>query len=377
MSIEVPSGFRRLQRGLTGERTLIGHPYMDQPELLEAYLGYYWPVSRAQGRHVLAHPALNQYLPAPGWTAIDAGSGPGPLACAWAEGGCSSVCLIDRSRSALDLAERIIPERMESPSGTPVPEMIRVPGDFSRLEPEKIPFWGAAHLVSFGHCINEVYSEIKDSGIRIKKKVELFKRWASALIPGGFFVVIEPALLETSRELLAVRDQLVAAGWRIIAPCPGRQSLPCPALAAGPAQTCHEEFSWVPPVETERMAGELGLDKNVLKMCWFALQPPQGTSSESDFGENSRCALPVENPEGEYMRVVSEPMLNKGGRFRRLVCSHRGRLPLSVSASSPLASSSGFLDLRRGELILLESPEQRESGWGVDENTTIIRFAVD
>jgi len=361
MSMRDFSGFRRLQRGLTGERRLIGHLYMDQSELLEAYLGYYWPVSRAQGRHVLAHPALAEYVPAPGWTAIDVGSGPGSLACAWAEAGCASVCLVDRSRSALDLAQQIIPEHMEISSGTSL-QIKTVVSDFVRPDPEKIPFWGSAHLVSFGNCLNEVYSDITDTSLRIKKKKELCMRWAAALAPGGFLVVIEPALHETSRELLAVRDQLVGDGWKILAPCPGRTTLSCPAFACGPAQTCYEEFPWLPPVHTERMASELGLDKNILKMCWFALQPPCTDPSADSF-------------EPGWMRVVSDSMLNKAGRLRRLLCGVHGRLPLSVPSDSSYATTSGFNDLRRGEYILLESPELRDSGWGIGAGTALVRLA--
>ncbi len=66
-------------------------------------------------------------------------------------------------------------------------------------------------------------------------------------------MLIEPALRETSRELLAVRDQLLAAGLQVVAPCFFQG--PCPALRLGtrlvprrradPGQRARVDFSYL------------------------------------------------------------------------------------------------------------------------------------
>lgn len=382
-------GFARLQKGLTGERELVGVSYMDDPELLRVYLDYYWPVSRAQASHVL------KAAPSAFLRIIDVGSGPGPVAAALIDSGATEAVLVDQSRRALDLALSELPKRCPPASIKTVQADIAVP------DPETIPLWGSADCVSFGHSLNELFAG--EAG-RIEKRADLLGRYAEALVPGGFLLVIEPALLSTSRDLLAVRNLLVDRGWTVSAPCPGRSRLPCPALEAGDSHTCHEEIDWTPPPSVASLARTLNVDKESLKMTWFIFVPPAEASvsgssgaagdngSEGRVSNNGRedvsCAADAEGSEvrersedvscaegemagREYLRVVSDPMLNKGGRVRRLVCGREGRFPLSVAKDSPDVARSGFDRLKRGDYICVENPELRENGWGIGSATRI------
>ena len=239
---------------------------------------------------------------------IDVGSGPGPVAAAFIDNGAEEATLVDQSRRALDLALRELPQRCSPAS------LATVVADIASPDPSSIPLWGQADCVSFGHSINELWADFPD---RAPRRAGLLERYAESLADGGFVLVIEPALLATSRDLLAVRDLLIERGWRVIAPCCGRSDLPCPALAAGDQQTCHDEIEWTPPPAVASLARSHGLDKESLKMTWFLFAPPK-----------TAAAFPHDMPasRGTY-RVVSDPMLNKGGRVRRLVCGADGRFP--------------------------------------------------
>lgn len=356
------SDFRNLQRGLTGDRTLVGKSYMDDPGMLAAYLGYYWPASRAQCLAVLDRLDFLRSLngdarsESPARTLIDVGSGPGPVASAFASRGTVRLSLLDQSPAALALArEKLAPGKVSTHSL-----------DVRNPDPDRIEYWGQADCVSFGHSLNELWAG--ESG-RIELRADLLTRYAEALIPGGYILVIEPALLETSRDLLAVRNLLVSRGWRVTGPCPGRESLPCPALAAGPAHTCHETARWSMPEETARLARSLGLDREWLKMTWFALKPPLVPVEGPASGEGNS------GPQNGLFRVVSDPMLNKGGRVRKLLCGASGRFPLSAAAIS--GRDSGFQDydrLERGDFIAVTGQEIRENGWGMTKDTAIVRL---
>src|ERR1700687_4202933 len=50
---QIAAGVRRLSLGLTRDRSFAGAKYMDDPELLGAYLLFYWLISYAQARAVL------------------------------------------------------------------------------------------------------------------------------------------------------------------------------------------------------------------------------------------------------------------------------------------------------------------------------------
>ena len=384
----VPTGaFRELQRGLTGERSLIGEAYMENPEMLRSYLDYYWPVSFEQARHAL------RFAPHRIGTVIDIGCGPGPVAAAFLDSGTKNAVLVDQSRKALDLALRELPLR----GGTGTEKISALVADISSPDESAIPHWGEADCVSLGHSLNELFSDCDD---RIEKRAALLEKYSHALADGGFILVIEPALLSTSRDLLAVRNLLVERGWRVVAPCPGRENSACPALGAGESHTCHEEIVWNMPAETASLAKKLKLDKEVLKMTWFLLEPPHGAegvnaaySATGVNGENNvnaaYSATGANTFEGSSFladaarlfasgvyRVVSDPMLNKAGRVRRLLCGAGGRFPLSVQAGSADERRTGFDCLSRGDYIRVQHPEIRENGWGIAAGTAIIKEKI-
>lgn len=337
----------RLQRGLTGNRSLIGSRYMDDPDILAAYLFFYWPVSYAQVAGVLAQSGLRPSR------VLDMGSGPGPASAALLDAGAQSAVLVDSSTSALDLARRVLS------LGGPAPEKLRyVAADLEGRTPyEGAAEYGPFDCVVFGHSLNELWVGAHDRADRV---LALAGAAEARLSPEGFLLVVEPALLATSRDALALRDGLAAAGWSVFAPCPGRSRLPCPALAAGPAHTCHDELRWETPETVRILARRTGLDKDSLKAAWFLARPPSAPASLP------RSAYPE-----DAFRVVSDPLLNKAGRVRYLLCGSTGRFPFSAAAADPGSGKTGFSYLRRGDVIRVEHPEIRESGWGLGPSTRI------
>src|SRR5215813_12455975 len=265
---EVAQGIRTLSLGLTRDRALVGARYLDDPRLLGAYLLFYWPVSYAQARAVLGE------LPRRPRSVLDLGSGPGPVAFAAMDAGASEVTAADRSAAALGLARALAAEAEE-------PLATRAWTDGAAL-PE-----GRFDVITLGHVLNELG---RGAGA-IPDRAALLQRAAAQLRPGGSIVVLEPALRETSRELLAVRDQLVSRGFAIRAPCLWRGG--CPALHKA-SDWCHAERTWAPPPMLDALAREAGLHKESLKMSYLVVAPP---------GEPW-----AEPPAGRLFRIVSEPL---------------------------------------------------------------------
>ncbi len=334
----------RLQRGLTGTRELVGAPYMRDPALLEAYLLYYWPVSYTQAAR-----ALELSKAGPRRRVLDLGSGPGPVAAAFSDSGAREITLVDASPEALSLARRILENPPEglAPSGPPRVETLAA--DLEGLAPGRLPP-GPYDAIAFGHSLNELWKGRPD---RVARRAAFIEALRSLIAPDGLVLVVEPALLATSRDAIALRDALAAAGWSVVAPCPA--PIPCPALAAGPSHTCHDAAPWTVPPTVAALAREAGLGRDELKAAWFALSPDR---------------VPPAAPEG-FRRVVSEPMLNKAGRIRYLLCDTRGRVALSAKSGDPAAKASGFFALERYDLVRVTGAEARESGEGVTAGTII------
>jgi SAM-dependent methyltransferase len=369
----VGAALLRLQRGLTGERPLAGAPYMDDPNLLGAYLLYYWPVSYLEVALALAELGLSPRH------VLDLGSGPGPAAAAILDAGATRLVLADASGRALDLARCIFRERAPSLKTIELDLESAADEDFGAVRSGEGE--AAFDLVVFGHCLNELWRGRSDRG---ELRVRLLARAADLLGPSGVLLVVEPALLATSRESLALRDALSASGYAILGPCPAATDgpYPCPILAAGSDRTCHAEAAWLPPSPIAALARVAGLDRRSVKFTWFAARRPTHGRSARDptdlFVDDTvpkmrataaagrkvqgEAALRAIGPGASRGRVVSDPMLNKAGRVRYMLCSGGRLVTLSAAKDSPEARRSGFLSLRRGDRIDVTGAEARPGG---------------
>jgi ribosomal protein RSM22 (predicted rRNA methylase) len=334
---EVAAGVKRLSHGLTRERELAGARYMDDPALLGAYLLFYWPVSYAQAREALGE------LPHRPGSVLDLGSGPGPLAFACLDAGARDVTAAERSKSALELAKQLA---VEAATGLSTREW-----SAEQSVPE-----GSFELVTMGHLLNELYGDPSNPKT-LEKRAALVEQALARLKPNGTVLILEPALRDTSRALLQVRDLLVARGYAVRAPCMWRGN--CPALVRE-SDWCHAERTWKPPALVEELARAAALHKEALKMSYLALAPK---------GE----AWPA-LPEGRLFRIVSEPLEGKG-RVRYMACGPEGRVGLALQERHSNANTEVFFKLRRGDVVRIDGTEAKGDGLGLADTSSITRIA--
>jgi ribosomal protein RSM22 (predicted rRNA methylase) len=333
---EVAAAVARLSRGLTRDRELAGARYMDEDRLLGAYLLFYWPVSYLQARGTISE------LPGRPRAALDLGSGPGAMAFAALDAGAAEVVAADRSGRALATARRLaaaagepLATREWSPSRrAPLAEL--APG--RRLD-----------LVTLGHVLNELFPG-PDADLR---RADLLEEALSLLAPGGSLLVVEPALRDTSRALLRVRDLLVARGHAVRAPCLFRGA--CPALLRE-TDWCHAERAIEPPPLVAQIGRAAGLRKEAVKMSYLVVAPA---------GEP--WAAP---PAGRTFRIVSEPLASKG-RLRYMACGPEGRMGLSLQEKHVTEANRRFERLLRGDVVRVTGGEPRGDGIALGEGSTV------
>jgi len=333
---ELGAAVRQLSLGLTRDRALAGERYLDDPRLLGAYLLFYWPVSYAQARQVFGE------LPSRPRAVLDLGSGPGPLAFAALDAGAAEVTAADRSPAALELARALAAEAEEAiatRSWDPSKPRAELPS-------------GEFDVVCAGHLLNELFGD-GESPAALDRRAELLETALARLKKRGSLVVIEPALRETSRALLGVRDRLVARGYAIRAPCLFKES--CPALVKA-SDWCHAERSWQTPPLVDALARDAGLHKEALKMSYLVVAPK---------GE----AWPPP-PEGRLFRIVSEPLEGKG-RQRYIGCGPEGRIGLALQEKHRTAGNERFFTLRRGDVIRLTQTEPKGDGLALDDRSEV------
>jgi len=324
---EVAGAVERLSRGLTRERELAGARYLDDERLLGAYLLFYWPVSYLQARGTLSE------LTARPRSVLDLGSGPGPMALAALDAGAAEVMALDRSVRALAAARALAAE-----AGEPLATRQWSP---TRHGPLGTATGGRAFdAVMLGHVLNELFQgEGAD-----ERRATLLEEAAALLRPGGSLLIVEPALRETSRSLLRVRDLMVARGYPVRAPCLFRG--PCPALARE-GDWCHAERAVEPPPLVAEIARRAGLHREAVKMTALVLAPR---------GEGWR-----EPPPGRLFRIVSEPLPSKG-RLRYMGCGPEGRMGLALQERHVGPGNRAFAGLLRGDLAEISGAEPSGEG---------------
>jgi hypothetical protein len=154
-------------------------------------------------------------------------------------------------------------------------------------------------------------------------------------------VLVEPALRETSRALLAVRDRVLAAGLFVLAPC--LLQGPCPALLA-PRDFCHGSAAAIVP-------GRSRVDYSYLVLR------RQGDASTDP------CRF----------RLVSDAMKDKG-RLRFFACGPAGRL-LVTRLDRERTPANELLDrLVRGDVARIVGALRQRDGLRCAGDTLVARL---
>src|SRR5512133_2774145 len=325
---EVAAAITRLSTGRT--RELVGARYLDDDRLLGAYLLFYWPTSYLQARGVLSE------LPRRPRAVLDLGSGPGPMAFAALDAGAAEVIAADRSAKALAAARKLSGE-----AGEPLATREWNPTHGRPLA--ELAGGRKLDVVLMGHALNELFRG-HAGPTTDERRADLLEEALGLLSPGGSLVVVEPALRDTSRALLRVRDLLVARGYAIRAPCLFRGA--CPALVKE-TDWCHAERPVEPPPLVAQLAKAAGLRREAVKMSYLVVAPKGET-----------WAAP---PDGRVFRIVSEQLSSKG-RLRYMGCGPEGRMGLALQEKHVTDANRRFEKLLRGDVIDVAGGEPRGDG---------------
>lgn len=187
---------------------------------------------------------------------------------------------------------------------------------------------GRFDLVVAAHVVNELF--VEDAGPqRIARLADLVRRWCQQLLePGGRLIVLDPALRETSRALLGVRDLLIDSDLHIEAPCFFRG--PCPALARD-RDWCHDAAP--------------ASDRRRVDFSYLVVR-------------DTPAPLPPAEP--TLYRVVSEPFPEKG-RLRLFVCGATGRHQLIRLDRHRSEHNQALDSVARGDIVSLSPPPAAHS----------------
>jgi hypothetical protein len=297
---------RRLHEGLVGERALIGSPYLADPALRAAYESDLAPRTAAALARIFAVAEFPEVR-----RALDLGAGTGAAG--------------RTIRARFGAVEVVAVDRVGAP-GVLAADLSR-PGRPAGVQ-------GRFELIVAAHLLNEL-------PLSLAEKAERVAGWCEELMaPAGACVILEPALRETSRGLLEVRDRLVARGLFVAAPCFWQG--PCPALARD-RDWCHDA------------APAVAIDRSRVDFSYLVLR--RDGIAETDQG---------------LFRVVSDRFDEKG-RTRLFGCGPAGRHPLVRLTRERSEANAPFDAAARGDVIAITSPGQSGDGLRISRESAVLR----
>ena len=304
----------RIHRGLTGARALVGAPYLADPELRREYAAEIAPRTGAALAKILAE-VYGPDSAAPA-RALDLGAGTGAV------GG----ALRARFGASLDV---VAVDRVASPG--------IVVADLARALPA---VEGRFDLIVAAHLLGELFLAEGPSE-RTEARARRVLAWCRAFLDdGGALILLEPALRETSRALLAVRDRLIVSGLAVVAPC--FWAGPCPALA--------RERDWCHDAAPAPGAPRVDFSYLVLRASASAIPAPT------------------------LFRVVSDPLVEKG-RLRLFGCGPAGRQALVRLDRAATSANAAFDALERGDVATIAGARFAADGLRVTPEAVVMRRA--
>ena len=321
----------------TSSRSTGAQRYMKDARLRASYLIYYSTANMLKTWRPLSELVATGSLPASGTLRVlDLGAGPGTGAAGLAalfSGTYAGLPQLSLAITAVDAVSancatyREVAARVAANAGVEI-SVSTVTADLATTGlPE-----GEFDLILAMNVMNELPSS---------RRLRLLGECAAHLAPHGAVLLIEPALRDTSRALLSLRDHAVHDGWTVHAPCLRQDT--CPALEKE-SDWCHDDVPWDRPTFMAQLDEGMGNIKKSLKYSYLTLTRDGRTLSDA-------------HAEGKSWRVVSERFDEKGrswchlcGEAGRVVCQRNHRDRSEANADFGAAERYDILDIAGEEI---------------------------
>jgi SAM-dependent methyltransferase len=330
-------------------------PYMRDTSLRHAYFAYYATANMLKLSVPLDELACSPTFPA--WSraslsVLDVGCGTGTSLLgllAWMESRghqCDALAYhgMDVAPEAAAFLLRLHPHLQHI-----LPErVLTVTADVSDLASSDAPLT-PHNLIILSNVLNE---------LRERDPARLSDWLRKRLAADGAVIVIEPALRETSRVLLQLRDALLPMGWTVYAPC-FRQAA-CPALD-DLRDWCHHDLPWERPSWMKSVDDRIGHVKLSLKFSYLVLNLT---------GDTLQAHL---RPDGSLHRVVSERFDEKG-RTRCFLCGADGRRPFMLNRRDAGDMNDAFRSIKRFDIVRVDGHVVRDHDARIMPETRVERI---
>jgi len=323
---------KKLSAMFTKDRQHLNSRYFNKRENRYAYIFYFHISSFMRTYHVINEMNRHGIWPEKADTFMDLGSGSGGSL--WALGmyrhqrnlPIKQVYAIDHDQHVLKDAKKLW-SRLVHHFNIKAPEVITYKQDLLNIQKlETDEFYHKVDIVFCSNVLNE-FSKMSEAS-----KLTLFKTIALHMLKkNGKLVIIEPALSDTARKLMELRD-LFLENIAADVPIPCGHTMACPMLK-NPKEWCHFELQWEPPNLRKKIEDALGFHSGTLKYSYLV------------FKKKSLEPLPI--TDRRKYRVLS-PALKNGNEYCVLLCSESDVMSLYFDKDNKV-----LRNIARGNLLEL------------------------
>ena len=394
---ELAKGVAELSNIYTRQRQRITENLLKDPLLHKAYLAYFLPCNLFKVKMILkeifAHPRKSEFV-GTNLRLLDLGCGPGTHVLGFLDFlaeerlGLDSVhCVaVDSLKRNLSDAHSLFQKYVSLRQGPNRVPLCTLQTELAELtQPLQLRPDLSFDFIVLGNVLNELFlGEENRSQRRYEVISSIVTKW---LAPCGFLILIEPALRETSRELLLLRDLLLErSDLKIYSPCV--HSLHCPAVASGNSSDwCHEDRPWSAPSFVRSIDALVGNRKSSLKYSYAvfnrmglsvresALWQARRESYLSRYSQTGDDPESSRVPEGRHVwRVVSEQIEEKG-KSVAYFCGSSGRVKVTRLRKDRSNANEDFEGSDRGQVVMTKGLKlKNKTDWRVEAETEVKRL---
>jgi SAM-dependent methyltransferase len=241
------------------------------------------------------------------------------------------VTALERNRKALGVFQHLCAELKELEA-----EFVPIHLDARAEDVNETSLEQGYDVVLFGFVLNELFTDAPLE-TRVARRAELLLEAARRMRPGGALIVLEPALKETTRELMCVRDVIAARKQApyLWAPCVHAE--PCPMLR-GERDWCHQELAYALPPRLALVAQQAGLRWEGLSYASLIL------------GNTPRVFETAGEAPERLLRVVSQRLESKG-KLELFGCGQEGYVRLTRLERDRSPENARFGAAERGDVL--------------------------
>ena len=354
----------RLSELLTKGRKTLKPSYLKDKDLRDAYIHYYVPVNMYKIlvplRELAIHPS--RIFEKEMVRVLDLGSGPGTAILGILDFFSSrgkrpylKFTAVDPISENLLETERLFKLFIEK--GNADASLLTIK---STIEKSNSLADSPFDIITLSNVLSEIAHHYNQ---KIRRRINLLKTIINrSLTHDGSCIIIEPALRDTSREMLEVRNGLVEEGLNIYSPCLMNEM--CPALT-NPADWCHEDIPWEPPEIIKEIDRITGLRKDSLKFSYLIIR--KDSLSIRDIYDNKSFRG------NNSFRVVSEPLISKG-KLEFYICGTGGRRLIVRLDKDSSMTNKPFETLRRGDIVSFEHTADEGKRLKLTKDTTVTKI---